>query len=118
MGHSRHTCDGDHRLVLPCLLYPFAGPCASMAATAAITLNGSEAVTSLMSGSPKLHWAIRQRCCSSEGECREVTEVPEGLLETWRNLIDIRTRSVTVSRHLASFSGNCQQWLFRNIAPF
>ena len=62
MGHSRHTCDGDHRLVLPCLLGPFGGPCAAMAAIAALTLNGSEAVTALLSGCPSLHWIIRHRC--------------------------------------------------------
>jgi len=67
MGHSRHTCDGDHRLVLPRLLDPFGGPCAAMAATAALTLNRLEAVTSLLSGCSTPHW-----------ECREVTEGPGG----------------------------------------
>ena len=62
MERSRHTCDGDHRLVLPCLLGPFGGPCAAMAAIAAHTLKGSEAVTALLSGCPTLHWIIRHRC--------------------------------------------------------
>src|SRR5579863_9767508 len=50
MGHSRHTCHGDHCLVLPCLLHPFGGPCASMAAIAALTLKRSGGPLRLLPG--------------------------------------------------------------------
>jgi len=46
MGESRHPCERNHCLGVPCLLDPLGGPCASVAATEAITLCGSAALAS------------------------------------------------------------------------
>src|ERR1700739_380876 len=37
MGQFPDPCDGDYRLVLPSLFDPFGGPCAAVAAIAALT---------------------------------------------------------------------------------
>ena len=65
----------DHPLVLPFLLDPFGGPCASMAATATLTPSGSEAVTSRLSGCPVLHLAIRQLSLAVQMGVRKVKVV-------------------------------------------
>ncbi len=49
MGESRRPRERNDCLGLPCLLDPFGGPCASVAATKAITLSGSAALASLRS---------------------------------------------------------------------